>query len=71
MILPRLCIQQPSLMRSKTFASCHALYDQSVNDPLCIADDGMFRSPQRVQNRALELSNFGLHLVGGRDLYNN
>ena len=71
MFLPRLCIIQPSLLKFKTLAFCHALYHQCVNDLLCIGDDGMMRSPQRVQHRASELSNFCLHLVGGRDLYSD
>ena len=65
-ILHRLCIVEPSAVKLKTLAFCHALYHTCVNDMQCMRADGMPRGAQVVQHRAHENSNFCLHLVGGR-----
>ena len=65
-ILHRLCICEPTALKFKTLAFCHALYHACVNDSHCIAADGMPRGAMIVQHKAHENSSYCLQLVGGR-----
>ena len=65
MFLSRLCVLEPTTDKLKLLAFCHALYHCCVNDTVCIADNGMPRSAQIVQQRATETCNYCLHLVSG------
>ena len=69
MFLPRICVSEPTPLKSKASAFCHALYHTCANDASCMHENGMPRAPNIVQARAFEICNYCLHLVGGRDLY--
>ena len=66
MFLNRICVSEPTQDKLKTLAFCHALYHSCVKDTVCIAENGMPKSPYIVQKRASEICNYCLHLVGGR-----
>jgi hypothetical protein len=66
LILHRLCISEPSPVKLKILAFCHALYHACINDAHCIAADGVPRCSSIVQHRASENASFCLQLVGGR-----
>jgi hypothetical protein len=66
MVPQRLCLQEPSSVKLKTLAFCHALYHACVNDTVCMDNHGFARSAPIVQQRAAEICRFCLHLVGGR-----
>ena len=65
-ILQRLCISEPTTMKLKTLAFCHALYHACANDCHCIAADGMPMGALIVQHKAHENSSYCLQLIGGR-----
>ena len=66
LILDRLCIGEPTEIKFKTLAFCHALYHCCVNDAMCMHDDGTPRDSRTVQLRAYENAHFCSYLVGGK-----
>ena len=65
-IVRRIGLIDPSPLKFKTLAFCHALYHSVVNDHVYIKSDGLCSSSLITQRRAHEICRHVLHIVGGK-----